>query len=193
MIFFGSANSVVDEVRYMPLYAVTCRYMPLHAATCRFMWARAGTRGDGSVTCCYSTATRPCRVLEATSSHAVTRRDLPLLQVRAHLDMLAELNLPLLFLLLDFDRCSAIDSSAVAVLLQTRRLIKSARLVGRYMPLLPLHAVTAAACRYSRCMPHCRCMPSLQLHAVTCRYTPWLQVRATHLRVRGHRCARDAA
>jgi len=50
-------------------------------------------------------------------------------EVRAHLDTLRELNLPLRFLLLDFDRCSAIDSSAVAVLLQTRRLIKTARLI----------------------------------------------------------------
>jgi len=50
-------------------------------------------------------------------------------EVRAHLTTLEELNLPLRFLLLDFDRCSAIDSSAVAVLLQTRRLLKSARLI----------------------------------------------------------------
>ena len=49
--------------------------------------------------------------------------------MRTHLTTLDELQLPLRFLLLDFDRCSAIDSSAVAVLLQTRRIIKSARLI----------------------------------------------------------------
>ena len=50
-------------------------------------------------------------------------------EVRAHILTLSELGLPLRFLLLDFDRCSAIDSSAVSVLFQTRRLIKEAALI----------------------------------------------------------------
>jgi len=50
-------------------------------------------------------------------------------EVRTHITTLDELELPLRFLLLDFDRCSAIDSSAVAVLLQTRRILKNARLI----------------------------------------------------------------
>ena len=50
-------------------------------------------------------------------------------EVKAHLATLAELQLPLRFLLLDFDRCSAIDSSAVNVLFQTRRQIKDAGLI----------------------------------------------------------------
>ena len=50
-------------------------------------------------------------------------------EVKAHLATLAELQLPLRFLLLDFDRCSAIDSSAVGVLFQLRRYIRDARLI----------------------------------------------------------------
>ena len=50
-------------------------------------------------------------------------------EVKAHLATLAELQLPLRFLLLDFDRCSAIDSSAVGVLFQTRRSIRDAGLI----------------------------------------------------------------
>jgi anti-anti-sigma regulatory factor len=50
-------------------------------------------------------------------------------EVKGHLATLAELQLPLRFLLLDFDRCSAIDSSAVGVLFQTRRQIKEAGLI----------------------------------------------------------------
>ena len=50
-------------------------------------------------------------------------------EIKAHLATLAELSLPLRFVLLDFDRCSAIDSSAVNVLFQTRRLTKDAGLI----------------------------------------------------------------
>ena len=50
-------------------------------------------------------------------------------EVKNHLATLAELQLPLRFLLLDFDRCSAIDSSAVNVLFSTRRQIKDAGLI----------------------------------------------------------------
>ena len=50
-------------------------------------------------------------------------------EVKAHLATLAELQLPLRFLLLDFDRCSAIDSSAVNVLFSTRRQIKDAGII----------------------------------------------------------------
>ena len=50
-------------------------------------------------------------------------------EIKTHLMTLSELQLPLKFLLLDFDRCSAIDSSAVAVLFQTRRQIKDAGLI----------------------------------------------------------------
>ena len=49
--------------------------------------------------------------------------------MKAHLATLAELQLPLRFLLLDFDRCSAIDSSAVNVLFSTRRQIKDAGII----------------------------------------------------------------
>jgi hypothetical protein len=50
-------------------------------------------------------------------------------EIKAHVLTLAELQLPLQVLLLDFDRCTGIDSSAVAVLFQTRRYIKDARLI----------------------------------------------------------------
>ena len=50
-------------------------------------------------------------------------------EIKAHVVTLAELQLPLQVLLLDFDRCTGIDSSAVAVLFQTRRYIKDARLI----------------------------------------------------------------
>ena len=50
-------------------------------------------------------------------------------KVRAHMRQLAQLELPFNALLLDFDRVSAIDSSAVASLMQTRRYIGSAQLL----------------------------------------------------------------
>uniref|UniRef100_A0A6S9X590 STAS domain-containing protein n=1 Tax=Chrysotila carterae TaxID=13221 RepID=A0A6S9X590_CHRCT len=51
-------------------------------------------------------------------------------EVRGHLRTLAELKLPLRCLVLDFGRCSALDSSAVAVLFQTtRHLDNSAKLI----------------------------------------------------------------
>lgn len=47
-------------------------------------------------------------------------------EVRAHLKTLAELCMPLEALILDFERCTAVDSSAVRVLLATERLIGGA-------------------------------------------------------------------
>jgi SulP family sulfate permease len=49
-------------------------------------------------------------------------------EIKAHVVTLAELQLPLQVLLLDFDRCTGIDSSAVAVLFHTRRQIKDAKM-----------------------------------------------------------------
>ena len=50
-------------------------------------------------------------------------------ELRVHLRQLRRLSKPLVGVLIDFDRCTAIDATAVTVLLQTKRVARSARLV----------------------------------------------------------------
>ena len=124
MIFFGSANSVVEAVRghadtthVHALYHVHAACCMLHVACCMCMCMSCAC----ACACACMRAVHILRMHHAYTPCVICPMRI-IRQVRDHARQLAAAGLPRLrSLLLDFDRCSAIDSSAVSVLFQCCR------------------------------------------------------------------------